>query len=50
MAFFGFNGFNMVRLTFQRSNLSIYHYVHLLLLISLLVLSAKCIIFFVGKS
>jgi hypothetical protein len=38
----------MVRLAFQRTNLSIYHYVSLLLSTSFLALSAKCTIFFVS--
>ena len=37
----------MVRLAFQRSNLSIYYYVYLLLSSSFLALSAKCTIFVV---
>ena len=40
---------NMVRLAFQRSNFSAYYYVYLLLSSSILVLSAKCTIFFVSK-
>ena len=38
------NGLNMVRLAFQRSNLSVYYYVYLLLSSSLLALFAKCTI------
>ena len=42
-----YNGFNMVRLAFQRFDLSIYCYVYLLLQSSLLTLPAKCTIFVV---
>ncbi|WP_297708045.1 hypothetical protein, partial [uncultured Eudoraea sp.] len=42
------NDLNMVRLPFQRTNSSIYQYVYLLLASSILSLSAKCPIFYVG--
>ncbi len=44
-----YNGLNMVRLAFQHSNLPIYYYIYLLISSSILALSAKCTIFFVGN-